>query len=146
MDHAWPDGRRADSGLRWARVHFSSEKGPGSMHAPIFISLGAGLVVGFLAQHALCTMGAIRDLLIIRDFSFLLWGLVAMLVTAFVVNLAWQGQCRICCTAHCAQQSPMEFCGYGSRWTVFAGWWMSGAATTVAVKGQHGFQAFSFWA
>ena len=66
----------------------ASEKGPGSMHAPILVSLGAGLLIGFIAQRTrFCTMGAIRDALLIRDFH-LLYGVVAMLVTAFVANLA----------------------------------------------------------
>jgi len=66
---------------------FTSEKGPGSMHSPILISLGAGLVIGFLAQRTrFCTMGAIRDSFLIRDFH-LMYGLLAMLLTAFVVNL-----------------------------------------------------------
>lgn len=66
---------------------FASEKGPGSMHAPILISLGVGLLVGFLAQRSrFCTMGSIRDAILIRDFH-LLYGVVAMLIGAFVVNL-----------------------------------------------------------
>ena len=67
---------------------FASEKGPGSMHAPLLISLGAGLLIGFIAQRTrFCTMGAIRDSLLIRDFH-LLYGVLAMLVAAFAVNLA----------------------------------------------------------
>ena len=67
---------------------FASEKGPGSMHAPLLISLGAGLLIGFIAQRTrFCTMGAIRDSLLIRDFH-LLYGVLAMLIAAFAVNLA----------------------------------------------------------
>ena len=67
---------------------FASEKGPGAMHAPLLISLGAGLLIGFIAQRSrFCTMGAIRDSLLIRDFH-LLYGVLAMLITAFGVNLA----------------------------------------------------------
>ena len=66
---------------------FTSAKGPGAMHAPILISLGVGLLIGFIAQRTrFCTMGAIRDLILIRDFH-LMYGLGAMLITAFVVNL-----------------------------------------------------------
>lgn len=66
---------------------FASAKGPGSMHAPILISLGAGLLIGALAQRSrFCTMGSIRDTLLLRDFH-LLYGVVAMLVAAFAVNL-----------------------------------------------------------
>ena len=50
-------------------------------------SLGVGLLVGFLAQRSrFCTMGSIRDAILIRDFH-LLYGVVAMLIGAFVVNL-----------------------------------------------------------
>ncbi|MBS1170475.1 MAG: hypothetical protein H6R01_1393 [Burkholderiaceae bacterium] len=66
---------------------FNSEKGPGSMHAPVLVSLGAGLLIGFLAQRTrFCTMGAIRDSFLIRDFH-LLYGVIAMLVAAFAMNL-----------------------------------------------------------
>ena len=42
---------------------FFSESGPGAAHAPILISLAAGLIVGWLAQRTrFCTIGAVRDL------------------------------------------------------------------------------------
>lgn len=66
---------------------FASDKGPGSLHAPLLVSLGAGLLIGFLAQRSrFCTMGSIRDALLIRDFH-LLTGVLAMLVAALAVNL-----------------------------------------------------------
>ncbi len=66
---------------------FASTKGPGAMYAPILISLAVGLLIGFIAQRTrFCTMGAIRDALLIRDFH-LLYGLAAMLIIAFIVNL-----------------------------------------------------------
>lgn len=66
---------------------FFSSAGPGSMHAPLFISLGAGLLVGVLAQRTrFCTMGAFRDLLLLRDIH-LLSGVIAFVVGAFAVNL-----------------------------------------------------------
>ena len=66
---------------------FFSDKGPGSMHAPILISLAAGLLIGFLAQRTrFCSMGAIRDSLLIKDFH-LLYGVIAMLAAAFLVNV-----------------------------------------------------------
>jgi YedE family putative selenium metabolism protein len=68
-------------------VLFYSQKGPGSMHAPLFASLGVGLCVGFLAQRSrFCTMGAIRDFVLFRQ-SHLLSGAIALVVVAFVVNL-----------------------------------------------------------
>jgi hypothetical protein len=72
---------------------FFSEKGPGSLHAPILISLGAGLLIGFIAQRTrFCTMGAIRDVILMRDYH-LLTGVGALLLTAFVINLLL-GQAR----------------------------------------------------
>ncbi len=66
---------------------FFSKSGPGSLHAPLLISLGAGLLIGFLAQRTrFCTMGAIRDVLLMRDFH-LITGLLTLLVAAFVMNL-----------------------------------------------------------
>ncbi len=66
---------------------FFSEEGPGSMGAPLFLTLGAGLLVGIVAQRSrLCTMGAIRDVIIFRDFN-LFYGLLAILVVAFIGNL-----------------------------------------------------------
>jgi hypothetical protein len=68
-------------------VLFYSLKGPGAMHAPLFISLGVGLLVGILAQRSrFCTMGAFRDLILFKQVH-LLSGVVALLVAAFAVNL-----------------------------------------------------------
>ncbi|MEW6034254.1 MAG: YedE family putative selenium transporter [Chloroflexota bacterium] len=65
-----------------------STKGPGAMHAPIAISLGLGLVVGFLAQRTrMCFVGAWRDLALIRD-SYLAMAVVGVLAGALVLNLA----------------------------------------------------------
>ncbi|MBM3141651.1 MAG: YedE-related selenium metabolism membrane protein [Chloroflexi bacterium] len=66
---------------------FFSEKGPGSLHAPLIISLAIGLVIGFLAQRSrFCTVGAIRDMILLRD-SHLLNGIAALIVAAFITNL-----------------------------------------------------------
>jgi len=65
---------------------FYSLKGPGSQHAPLAISLGVGLLIGFLAQRSrFCTMGAIRDFVLFRQMH-LLSGFLALIFTAFVVN------------------------------------------------------------
>jgi uncharacterized protein len=67
-------------------VLFYSTKGPGSMHAPVAISLLVGLGIGFLAQRSrFCTMGAFRDLILFRQ-THLFGGLVALAVFAFVTN------------------------------------------------------------
>jgi YedE family putative selenium metabolism protein len=66
---------------------FFSEKGPGFQHAPVWLSLAFGVVIGILAQRTrFCTMGSLRDAMLIRDFH-LLTGVAAFLVAVFVVNL-----------------------------------------------------------
>jgi YedE family putative selenium metabolism protein len=66
---------------------FFSESGPGSQHAFWLISLGAGLLIGFLAQRTrFCTMGSIRDVILMRD-THLISGLGALVVVAVVMNL-----------------------------------------------------------
>lgn len=66
---------------------FFSAKGPGAMHAPLIISLIIGLVIGILAQRSrFCTMGAIRDVILIRDFH-LMTGILGLLIGAFTMNI-----------------------------------------------------------
>ncbi len=66
---------------------FFSLKGPGAMHAPVWISAAAGLIIGVIAQRSrFCTMGAIRDVVLMRDFH-LISGVCFLLVAAFVMNL-----------------------------------------------------------
>jgi YedE family putative selenium metabolism protein len=68
-------------------ILFYSIKGPGSMHAPLFVSLVIGIVVGFLAQRSrFCTMGAIRDIILFKQ-THLLSGFIALIVAAFITNL-----------------------------------------------------------
>ncbi|MCF8094927.1 MAG: YedE-related selenium metabolism membrane protein [Desulfobacteraceae bacterium] len=67
-------------------VLFYSIKGPGAMHAPLLISIIAGLIIGFIAQRSrFCTMGAFRDLILFRDFHLFL-GVAALVIAAFVAN------------------------------------------------------------
>lgn len=64
-----------------------SEKGPGSMHAPIVISLVAGLLVGAVAQRSrLCMAGGIRDVMLFGDTK-LLFGFIAIFVVTLIGNL-----------------------------------------------------------
>jgi YedE family putative selenium metabolism protein len=68
-------------------VLFYSLKGPGAMHASLAISLGVGLVIGFIAQKSrFCTMGAFRDLILFRQIH-LLSGVIALVVAATATNL-----------------------------------------------------------
>ncbi len=81
-----PQFGRTPEGTPTGPIFFSS-KGPGSQHAPILISLLVGLGVGFLAQRTrLCTMGAIRDVILIRN-TYLLNGILGIVVAAFIMNL-----------------------------------------------------------
>ena len=62
-------------------------KGPGLMHAAIWVSLLAGLIVGGLAQRTrLCMVGGIRDAILFKEFKLLL-GFVAICVSALIMNL-----------------------------------------------------------
>lgn len=64
-----------------------SEKGPGSMHAPIIISLIAGLAAGALAWRTrMCLSGGFRDFMLVGDTSLLkIYGV--MFVAALAGNL-----------------------------------------------------------
>ena len=64
-----------------------SEEGPGSMRAPLAVSLLAGLAVGVMAQRSrLCMAGGLRDAFMLRDFNLLL-GFLAIWVTITIGNL-----------------------------------------------------------
>lgn len=66
-----------------------SKTGPGSMHAPIFIALVAGLIVGSMAQRTrLCMVGGIRDLIMFKD-NYLISGFISIFVSALVFNIAF---------------------------------------------------------
>jgi YedE family putative selenium metabolism protein len=74
-------------GAAQSGVLFYSIKGPGSMAAPLVVSLAAGLIIGFLAQRSrFCTMGALRDLFLFRQIHLFL-GILALAVFAFATNL-----------------------------------------------------------
>ena len=61
--------------------------GPGSMQAPIFLALAAGLLVGACAQRTrLCMAGGIRDVILLKDPT-LFCGSVAIFVAVLVGNL-----------------------------------------------------------
>jgi YedE family putative selenium metabolism protein len=68
-------------------VLFYSIEGPGSLHAPLIISLIFGLIIGFLAQRSrFCTMGAIRDLILFRHMHLFL-GIAGLFVASLIMNL-----------------------------------------------------------
>lgn len=66
-----------------------SEEGPGSMHAPLLIALGAGLIAGALAQRTrFCTVAGLRDSFMFKDFTMLI-GFVSLIVVAALANFAF---------------------------------------------------------
>lgn len=63
-----------------------SEKPPGTLHAPWYLSLGGGLLAGAIMQRArFCTMGAFREAMFYRQFH-LLACVLAIVVTYGVVS------------------------------------------------------------
>jgi YedE family putative selenium metabolism protein len=63
-----------------------SESGPGSMYMSVGIALLIGLLVGFMAQRTrLCSVGAWRDIFMVKDF-YLFSGIAAFFVAALVTN------------------------------------------------------------
>jgi YedE family putative selenium metabolism protein len=79
-------GRDAEGALK-GPIFFSTT-GPGSQHAPLVISLVIGLAIGFFAQRSrFCTVGAIRETILTRD-THLLWGVIALIIAAFITNFA----------------------------------------------------------
>lgn len=64
-----------------------SEKGPGSMHAPVIISIVCGLVFGAVAQRCrTCFAGALRDVILMKNFD-LMTIIAALFVVMLVFNL-----------------------------------------------------------
>ncbi|MBN2372972.1 YedE-related selenium metabolism membrane protein [bacterium] len=69
---------------------FFSESGPGAQYAPVLISLSIAIIIGFLAQRTrFCTMGAFRDIILIRD-THLISGVIALIAGAFITNLVFR--------------------------------------------------------
>lgn len=66
----------------------SSTSGPGSMHAPILLSLAGGLIFGAVAQKSrMCFAGSIRDVILMRNFD-LLTIIGGFFVVMFIFNIA----------------------------------------------------------
>ncbi len=97
-----PDAQRGGSGfwipavfllllllllLRPGFVMFS-EKGSAALHAPVLVSLAAGLLLGFVAQRSrFCITASVRDFLLMGGRAPLAWGLLTFFVVAVVANL-----------------------------------------------------------
>lgn len=103
-------------------------------HAPLFLSLFAGLIIGALAQRSrLCFVGGIRDIILIKD-SHLFQGIVGFFVLCLIGNLLLgqfkPGAHPIAHTDHLGSFLGMMVVGLGSvmiggcpfRQTVLAGY------------------------
>jgi len=68
---------------------FYSQKGPGSMYAPVIISLAAGALIGGLGQRSrLCFAGGFRDMILFRSMH-LLSGLIAVFFSVLAANIVF---------------------------------------------------------
>ncbi|MGQ0286293.1 YedE family putative selenium transporter [Pasteurellaceae bacterium 22721_9_1] len=66
---------------------YFSQKGPGSQHANLWLSLFAGLGLGVLMQKSrFCTVGAFRNMILLRDPT-LLTGVIALVVATLITNM-----------------------------------------------------------
>ena len=77
----------------------SSEKGPGSMHAPVFIALIGGLLFGAIAQKCRsCFAGCVRDIILMKNYDLLtiVGGIFVVMVIYNIAtgnfNLSFTGQ------------------------------------------------------
>lgn len=112
----------AGTGTHAAFLNFSA-KGPGSLHAPVIVSLIAGLVAGGLAWRSrMCLSGGFRDFILVKD-TFLLKIYGVIFLAAFVGNqyfgffkLGYEGQ-------------PLAHTGH--LWN-FLGLFLTGLAATLA--------------
>lgn len=79
----------ADGAVRApAEAVAASKPMPGGKRAPFLVSLLAGLALGALAQRSrFCSVGGIRDAILVRRFD-LLFGVLGLLVGSFAVNVA----------------------------------------------------------
>ena len=67
---------------------FFSEIGPGAQHAPMLMSLFAGVIIGWLVQRSrFCAVSAFRDFIMMGN-SQLLKGIISFTVAAFAANYA----------------------------------------------------------
>lgn len=91
---AWPalsqyvaDVKNGVEGAKNTTAFAISTSGPGSMHAPMFIALAAGLIVGVLAQKSrMCMVGGIRDIVLFKNFNLII-GFIAVFIAVLVGNV-----------------------------------------------------------
>ena len=91
---AWPalsqyvaDVKNGVEGAKNTTAFAISTSGPGSMHAPMFIALAAGLIVGALAQKSrMCMVGGIRDIVLFKNFNLII-GFIAIFIAVLIGNV-----------------------------------------------------------
>jgi uncharacterized protein len=113
---------------------FQSAKGPGALHAAFAVSLGVGLLIGFLAQRTrFCTIGGLRDFILMRD-THLLSGVLAFLLAAFALNLV-NGQFHpgfLLPAASPTTQPTPQFASHTNQWLSLAAMVLAGLSFTLA--------------
>jgi YedE family putative selenium metabolism protein len=122
--HLGPEGKAA---------LFRSSRGPGAQAAPVVISILFGLAVGFLAQRTrFCTVGALRDVILMRDFH-LLSGVAAFAIAAFVMNLVY-GQFHPGFVLSTSAEGAVvkQPASHTVHWLNFSGMALAGLAFTLA--------------
>lgn len=63
----------------------SSQSGPGSMHAPVVMSLAGGVLFGIFAQKSrMCFAGSVRDVILMKNFD-----LITIIGSFFVVMVIY---------------------------------------------------------
>lgn len=66
----------------------ASTKGPGSVHAPLILSLLGGLIVGAIAQKfRVCFTGAFRNIILLKNFE-VFSVIFGMFITVMIYNIA----------------------------------------------------------
>ncbi len=72
--------------LKPSFIH-QGETGPAARHAPLFVSLSIGLVIGGLAQRSgLCITGGFRNFFLVRETT-LLYGVITFFISALLLSL-----------------------------------------------------------
>jgi YedE family putative selenium metabolism protein len=112
---------------------FRSSEGPGAVAAPVASSILIGVMIGFLAQRTrFCTVGGIRDLILMQDFH-LLSGVLAFPAVAFVLNLVYgQFHAGFTLGLDAAGQAIPQPVSHTNGWLNFGGMILAGLSFTLA--------------
>lgn len=104
-----------------------STSGPGSMHAPLIISLVVGLFLGFMFQKSrFCMVASVRDVVLFKE-SYALQGILALVLFAFITNVVL-GQFSL---GFPSAESPQPIAHNDTLWN-FLGMLLAGFALTLA--------------